>query len=99
MFTKKTNIMKHPILNANIGKGLLAAVIAACFTIQAQAQQPQKDTAKMSHSKIGKMQDSKMSPKKMDKMSDDKKMSKMSDDKKMDKMSGGKMKKKPAGKM
>jgi len=23
--------MKHPILNANISKGLLAAVIAACF--------------------------------------------------------------------
>jgi uncharacterized protein involved in copper resistance len=87
MFTKKTNTMK---LNANISKGLLAAVIAACFTLQAQAQQPQKDTAKMSHSKMSKMQDSKMSPKKMDKMSDGKKM---------DKMSGGKMTKKPAGKM
>jgi uncharacterized protein involved in copper resistance len=79
MFTKKTNTMK---LNANISKGLLAAVIADCFSLPAQAQQPQKDTAKMSHSK--------MTPKKMDKMSDGKKM---------DKMSGGKMTKKPAGKM
>jgi uncharacterized protein involved in copper resistance len=87
--------MKNQTLHVNIGKSLLVAVMAACFTFQAHAQEPQKkDTAKMSHSKMSKMSHSKMSPEKMDKMSD----SKMKD-KKMDKMSGGKMTKKPAGKM
>ncbi len=88
--------MKTQNVKSNIFKGLMAALMITCFTVNAEAKTTgtitlSGDTSKMAHSKM-----SKMDKKKTDKMSKDKmgtkKMYKMGT-KKMEKMGADKMSK------